>query len=193
VDILVCVKRVPTVGGKITVTDDGQEVDTRMSGFTISPHEECAVEEAVRITERLGGTVSVLTLGAEVAVEQLRDALALGRDDPAVARLNPSACLDDAEVDAEFHRLMDGDLNDGRLEALAAFEKTVDNDRLDEEEALAWMRAINDTRLLLGTRLSVGEDPAERTVAPDDPRAPGFALYDYLSLLTQELVEALDT
>jgi len=78
VDILVCVKRVPTVGGKITLTADGQDVDTRMSGFTISPHEECAVEEAVRLTERLGGTVSVLTLGAEVAVEQLRDALALG-------------------------------------------------------------------------------------------------------------------
>jgi electron transfer flavoprotein beta subunit len=77
-DILVCVKRVPTVGGKITVTEDGQEVDTRMSGFTISPHEECAVEEAVQLTERLGGVVSVLTLGAEVSVEQLRDALALG-------------------------------------------------------------------------------------------------------------------
>jgi electron transfer flavoprotein beta subunit len=77
-DILVCVKRVPTVGGKITLTEDAQDVDTRMSGFTISPHEECAVEEAVQITERLGGTVSVLTLGAEVAIEQLRDALALG-------------------------------------------------------------------------------------------------------------------
>jgi electron transfer flavoprotein beta subunit len=77
-EILVCVKRVPTVGGKITLTDDGHEVDTRMSGFTISPHEECAVEEAVQITERLGGTVSVLTLGPEVAEAQLRDALALG-------------------------------------------------------------------------------------------------------------------
>ena len=77
-DILVCVKRVPTVGGKIAVTPDGQEVDTRASGFSISPHEECAVEEAVQITERLGGTVSVLTLGPEAAVEQLRDALALG-------------------------------------------------------------------------------------------------------------------
>ena len=77
-DILVCVKRVPTVGGKITLTEDGQDVDTRMSGFTVSPHEECAVEEAVQITERLGGTVSVLTLGAEVSIEQLRDALALG-------------------------------------------------------------------------------------------------------------------
>jgi electron transfer flavoprotein beta subunit len=77
-EILVCVKRVPTVGGKITVTLDGQQVDTRASGFTISPHEECAVEEAVQITERLGGSVSVLTLGPEEAVEQLRDAMALG-------------------------------------------------------------------------------------------------------------------
>ena len=77
-EILVCVKRVPMVGGKIVLTDDGQEVDTRMSGFTVSPHEECAVEEAVQITERLGGTVSVLTLGPPEAADQLRDALALG-------------------------------------------------------------------------------------------------------------------
>jgi len=76
VDILVCVKRVPTVGGKIAVTPDGQDVDTRASGFSISPHEECAVEEAVQITERAGG--SVLTLGPEAAIDQLRDALALG-------------------------------------------------------------------------------------------------------------------
>jgi electron transfer flavoprotein beta subunit len=77
-EILVCVKRVPTVGGKITVTADGQEVDTRMSGFTVSPHEECAVEEAVQLTEREGGTVTVLTLGPPEAEAQLRDMLALG-------------------------------------------------------------------------------------------------------------------
>ena len=77
-DILVCVKRVPMVGGRVVVTPDGQDVDTRMSGFTVSPHEECAVEEAVRITERLGGTVTVLTLGPAAAADQLRDMLALG-------------------------------------------------------------------------------------------------------------------
>ena len=77
-EIAVCVKRVPQVGGRIVVTPDGQDVDTRMSGFAISPHEECAVEEAVQITERLGGTVSVLTLGPPEAADQLRDALALG-------------------------------------------------------------------------------------------------------------------
>jgi electron transfer flavoprotein beta subunit len=78
VEIAVCVKRVPMVGGKIVVTADGQEVDTRMSGFTVSPHEECAVEEAVRLVERHGGSVTVLTLGPPAAADQLRDMLALG-------------------------------------------------------------------------------------------------------------------
>jgi electron transfer flavoprotein beta subunit len=77
-EIGVCVKRVPMVGGKIVLTADEQEVDTRLSGFTISPHEECAVEEAVQLTERLGGTVTVLTLGPPEAADQLREALALG-------------------------------------------------------------------------------------------------------------------
>lgn len=76
--ILVCVKRVPMVGGKIVLTAGGQDVDTRMSGFTVSPHEECAVEEAVRLTERHGGGVTVLTLGPPEAADQLRDMLALG-------------------------------------------------------------------------------------------------------------------
>jgi hypothetical protein len=73
VNILVCIKRVPATGGKITLTPDAQEIDTRFLGFTVSPHEECAVEEAVQITERLGGTVSVLTLGPPEAAGQLRD------------------------------------------------------------------------------------------------------------------------
>jgi electron transfer flavoprotein beta subunit len=77
-EILVCVKRVPTVGGAITLTADGRSIDTRMSGFTISPHEECAVEEAVRLVERFGGSVTVATLGPVAAEEQLRACLALG-------------------------------------------------------------------------------------------------------------------
>jgi electron transfer flavoprotein beta subunit len=66
------------VGGKIVILPNGQELDTRMSGFTVSPHEECAVEEAVRLTERYGGGVTVLTLGPAEAADQLRDMLALG-------------------------------------------------------------------------------------------------------------------
>ena len=76
-DILVCVKRVPETGAKITVTADGQDVETRNLGFTISPHEECAVEEAVQLIEKHGGSATVLTLGPDPATEQLRGALAM--------------------------------------------------------------------------------------------------------------------
>src|SRR2546422_3914557 len=79
-NVLVCIKRVPATAGKITLTPDGQDIDTRYLGFTISPHEECAVEEAVRLIEAHGGTSTVLTLGPEAAAEQLRDAMALGID-----------------------------------------------------------------------------------------------------------------
>jgi electron transfer flavoprotein beta subunit len=79
-EILVCVKRVPATGGRMSLTPDGQEIDTRYLGFTVSPHEECAVEEAVRIVEGQGGSSAVLTLGPAAAEEQLRDAMAVGID-----------------------------------------------------------------------------------------------------------------
>jgi electron transfer flavoprotein beta subunit len=77
-NVLVCIKRVPATAGQITLTPDAQEIDTRYLGFTVSPHEECAVEEAVRLIEKHGGSSTVLTLGPEAAVDQLRDAMALG-------------------------------------------------------------------------------------------------------------------
>ena len=77
-NILVCVKRVPATGGRITLTADGRDIDTRYLGFTVSPHEECAVEEAVRIVEAGGGSTTVLTLGPVEAEDQLRDAMAIG-------------------------------------------------------------------------------------------------------------------
>jgi electron transfer flavoprotein beta subunit len=79
-NILVCVKRVPQTGGRIVLTADGQAIDTRFLGATISPHEECGVEEAVQIVEKEGGTSAVLTLGPAEAEEQLRDAMAIGID-----------------------------------------------------------------------------------------------------------------
>jgi electron transfer flavoprotein beta subunit len=79
-NILVCVKRVPLTGGKIVLTDDQRAISTRHLGFTISPHEECGCEEAVRLIERHGGSSTVLTLGPPEAEEQLRDMMAIGID-----------------------------------------------------------------------------------------------------------------
>lgn len=76
--ILACVKRVPAPGARIAVAADGRSLETEMLGFTVSPHEECATEEAIRQVEEHGGTATVLTLGPAAAEEQLRTALSVG-------------------------------------------------------------------------------------------------------------------
>jgi electron transfer flavoprotein beta subunit len=79
-NILVCVKRVPLTGGRIVLTPDERAIETRHLGFAVSPHEECAAEEAVRLVEAHGGSSAVLTLGPAEAEAQLRDLMAIGVD-----------------------------------------------------------------------------------------------------------------
>jgi electron transfer flavoprotein beta subunit len=79
--ILCCVKRVPAPGARINVSADGRAVDTAHLGFTTSPHEECAVEEAVQIAAATGGSVTVATVGPPEAEEQLRYAASVGADE----------------------------------------------------------------------------------------------------------------
>ncbi len=80
-NILVCIKRVPAPGSRIVISANGQRIVTTNLGFTVSPHEECALEEALRLKELHGGVVTVLTLGSVQALEQLRHALAMGADE----------------------------------------------------------------------------------------------------------------
>ena len=77
-DVLVCVKRVVDSSGEVVLTEDAQSVDGRFAGFTVSTHEECAVELAVQVATATDGSASVMTLGDADAVEQLRSALAVG-------------------------------------------------------------------------------------------------------------------
>lgn len=79
-EICVCIKRYPSLGSAIMLTDDGMAIDTDKLGFTLSPHEECAVEAAVQLKEELGGTVTLVTLGPEGVEEQIREQFAIGAD-----------------------------------------------------------------------------------------------------------------
>ncbi|MCU0506402.1 MAG: electron transfer flavoprotein subunit beta/FixA family protein [Chloroflexi bacterium] len=110
--VLVCIKRVPEVAGRITLTDEARAIDTKYVGFTVGPHEECAVEEAVRLIEAHGGESVVLTLGPAEALDQLRDAMALG-------------------VSRAIHLVTDGEEWDGESTAAAV----VDAIRADEAES----------------------------------------------------------
>lgn len=77
-NVLVCIKRVPGSSGQVLLTDDAMTVDARHVGHTLSPHEECAIEAAVQLAGATGGSATVLTLGPDSAIEQLREALAVG-------------------------------------------------------------------------------------------------------------------
>ena len=120
---------------------------------------------------------------------QLRELL--GSDDPSLHRLFPPAYTDDIEHEAEYQRYMGDDLLESHKRALEVMEETIDAERLDEEQLTGWLGALNDLRLVLGTRLDVTEDMYEDGIPPDDPRAPAFALYSYLGWLQEQVVEAL--
>jgi Domain of unknown function (DUF2017) len=119
---------------------------------------------------------------------QLRELLAT--DDPSLFRLFPPAYGDDQEANASYNELVRDDLLEGRLDALRIVEETVDAERLDEEQLAAWIGALNDLRLVLGTRLDVTEGIYSSPVSPRDPRAPELALYGYLTWLQEEAVRA---
>jgi hypothetical protein len=120
-------------------------------------------------------------------LEQILDA---APDDPSLRRLFPPA-YDDETDESEYRHLMHNELLSGRRRALRVLEETAGRDRLSADEAQAWLTALNDLRLVLGTRLDVSEETFLDGLDPDDPRAPDLALYAYLSWLQEQLVEAI--
>ena len=121
---------------------------------------------------------------------ELQELLDVAPDDPSLGRLFPPAYEDEAD-ETEYRRLTRNELVAGRRQALQVLEKTVDQDRLSAEEAQAWLTALNDLRLVLGTRLDVRDETLLQGLDPRDPRAPELALYAYLSWLQEVLVEAI--
>jgi Domain of unknown function (DUF2017) len=159
--------------------------------------------------KRLGRDRIRVRLGLdEVAVlrglpEQLRAVLTEGADDPVNRRLFPPAYLEaeDAERDAEYRRLMQDELVQGKLAKLEVVTGTLDRGSstvrrwtvdLTAEEAAAWLGVLNDLRLALGVRLDITED-FDGQVDDADPRAPGMHLLSYLGWLEEHLLEALSS
>ena len=122
-------------------------------------------------------------------VPQLRDLLTT--DDPSLTRLFPTAYADDPERDAGYQALVRDELLEKRFASLDVLEQTVEGGELAGEELSAWMRALNDLRLVLGTRLDVTEDDDPSDIDPEDPDAPAWAIYHYLAMLLTFIVDAL--
>ncbi len=125
-------------------------------------------------------------------LDQTAGDAAATRDDPALARLFPDAySAADTDLADEFRRLMTDDLRDrfrGALETMAAGARA---ERISHDELYAWMTALTQLRLVLGTRLDITEETHAAGFGDDDPRAPAYNLYGYLSWLQEQVVEAL--
>lgn len=136
-----------------------------------------------------------LTRGERDALRSLPGQLRklLGTDDPSLVRLFPPAYPDHPEWNDEFERLTREELHGAKADALRVMEETVDAERLSGEQLRAWLGALNDLRLVLGTQLDVTEETYAEEVTSGDPRASELALFAYLSWLQEQVVAALAT
>jgi len=151
--------------------------------------------EARRIQRAAGGQVTLrLPPEEQTLLVGLAHELLSGLDsapgDPSLRRLFPPAYEEERDERA-YRELAADELLDGRRQSLDVLAGTVRHDQLSAAEADAWLRALNDLRLALGTRLDVQEDSLLDGLDPDDPAASGLAVYAYLSWLQEQLVEAL--
>jgi hypothetical protein len=121
---------------------------------------------------------------------ELRSLLEGGSKDPTLRRLFPPAHEGDADAEAEYQELMHDELLGKHRDALAVLEQTADREELREEEFDAWLSALNDLRLVLGTRLGVTEELYETDIDLNDPDAGGLGVYLYLTWLQEQFVEA---
>jgi Domain of unknown function (DUF2017) len=111
--------------------------------------------------------------------------------DPSVARLFPAAYKDDPLRSLEFETNLGDAPRAGKLAAIETLEGTVEASELTEEELLVWMGAVNDFRLLLGTRIDITEESTEGDYPEGDPNHDSFQVYVYLTWLQDRMLRAL--
>src|SRR5918999_4099580 len=120
---------------------------------------------------------------------QLRSVL--DSDHPGLRRFFPPAYPDDPVRTAEYDAMVRAELLAEKQKSLEIMEKTIDADRLDAELLGAWLSALNDLRLFLGTSLDVTEETYEQPIRQDDPNAQALTIFAYLGWLEELVVEAM--
>jgi hypothetical protein len=161
-----------------------------------------------RITRTADGRVAVrlATREREILAELAAELATATKHDPetdaprpaldeevaaALARLSPDAVRDDADASAAFRELTSADLEASRQERFAVLATTIDQIYLDEAQAGAWLGAVNDLRLVHGTRLGVTEATGSEPVDESDPDAANLIVFLWLGWVEEQLVDAL--
>jgi hypothetical protein len=118
-------------------------------------------------------------------------------EDPVLARLLPDAYRDDPEAAGEFRKYTEPALRTAKQQAAQEMLDTLPEAggriQLTQDQALSWLKALNDVRLALGVRLGVTEEFEEQwgRLKPDDPQWTAFEVYAWLGAVQESLVQAL--
>lgn len=118
-------------------------------------------------------------------------------DDPALLRLLPDAFRDDDDAALEFRRFTERDLRDAKVRHAFVVQASLGDGGhqvlLQDDVLTAWLGFLNDARLVIGARLEIREDDHEDLddLPDDDPRAPLYGVYGWLTYLQESVVQVL--
>jgi len=118
-------------------------------------------------------------------------------EDPVLARLLPDGYRDDPAAAGEFRKYTEPALRSAKHQAAREMLDTLPDAggriQLTQDQALSWLKALNDVRLALGVRLGVTEEFEEQwgRLQPDDPQWSAFEVYAWLGAVQESLVQAL--
>jgi len=159
-EIVVLVKQVPDTEAMVQIAGDGVSIKTQDIKWVMNPYDELAVEEALRIREAHGGTVTILSVGSQKAQETIRTALAMGADKGVLVN-DPAAEGSDALGTA---RILAAALKDIPYELIIAGQRGVDEDNYQVGASVAEMLGIPQVSLVVKAELADGKIRCTRAI-----------------------------
>ncbi len=142
------------------------------------------LNKAGQISVRLDETMRALI---KQVAEELREVL-LVEDPELTRRLYPTAYPDDDALEDGYQEVVHDQLLMQRLDGIDQLQASIDDEEISLDTADAWMNTINQIRLVLGTKLDVGEEQVD--IDQDDPESTSYVIYQVLSHILEELTSA---
>lgn len=159
-DIVVLLKQVPATESLVSVADDGVSIQTNDLKWVINPYDEFAVEEALRIKEAQGGSVTILSIGPDKAVEAIRTALAMGADTGLL--INDEAAIGRDALGTA--KILAAALKGMSYDLIIAGQRAVDGDNYQVGTAVAEYLGIPNISLVIKAEITDGAIQCHRTI-----------------------------
>ena len=159
-EIVVLLKQIPATESIIEIADDGVSIKKDDIKWVVNPYDEFAVEEALQIRDKQGGTVTILSVGSQQAVDAIRTALAMGAD-KGVLIDEPAAETFDA---LGIAKIITAALKDIPYDLIIAGQRAVDDDNAQVAQAVAEFLQIPHISLVVKEEINDGKIQCQRTI-----------------------------